>query len=127
MAADPWELLGVARGATPAAIRTAYRKLARDNHPDHGGSTERMAAINAAYEAIKDGSTPEPVRSPQAPSGWRMAWSPAASVYSTGSWRRARLKADPLNGEPRPGDYLGDDSWIARTYPPGDRTSGTGM
>lgn len=47
----PWhEVLGVAPGADKATIRAAYRKLAHRYHPDKGGSTERMAEINAAKD-----------------------------------------------------------------------------
>lgn len=52
---DPYETLGVAADATPEQIRTAYRKAASSAHPDrHGGDTERMQAVNAAYELLRD-------------------------------------------------------------------------
>lgn len=31
---DPYEVLGVQRGASTAAIKSAYRKLAKKHHPD---------------------------------------------------------------------------------------------
>ena len=31
---DPYEVLGVPRGANAAAIKSAYRKLAKKHHPD---------------------------------------------------------------------------------------------
>ena len=34
-------------------MRRAYRRLARLHHPDHGGSTEQMARVNAAYAAVR--------------------------------------------------------------------------
>jgi hypothetical protein len=46
-----WEILGLQPGASAAMIATAFRRLAMDNHPDHGGSTERMAEISAARDA----------------------------------------------------------------------------
>ncbi|MEO1419444.1 MAG: J domain-containing protein [Pseudomonadota bacterium] len=45
-----WSVLGVARGASRADIEQAYRDLAKRNHPDHGGSPDVMAKINAARE-----------------------------------------------------------------------------
>lgn len=38
---------------TRADAERAYRKRARVAHPDAGGSTERMAALNAAFEAAQ--------------------------------------------------------------------------
>ncbi|MCC5632883.1 J domain-containing protein [Nostoc sphaeroides CHAB 2801] len=48
-----WEVLGVSPGASDEEVREGYRKLARQHHPDNGGSDEQMAAINAAYEQAK--------------------------------------------------------------------------
>ncbi|MCC5611521.1 J domain-containing protein [Nostoc sp. CHAB 5834] len=46
-------MLGVSPGASDEEVREGYRKLARQHHPDNGGSDEQMAAINAAYEQAK--------------------------------------------------------------------------
>jgi hypothetical protein len=51
-ASDPYRLLGVKPSDTIDAIRERYKILARENHPDRGGSQERMQHINAAYEQI---------------------------------------------------------------------------
>lgn len=53
-AADCWSILGISGpGAAKDAITARFRELARHHHPDHGGSAETMARINAAYhEAI---------------------------------------------------------------------------
>ncbi|MGH6959955.1 MAG: TerB family tellurite resistance protein, partial [Dongiaceae bacterium] len=61
--ADPYAILGMARSATDAEIKAAWRKLARDNHPDKliakgvpaefiEIATEKLATINAAYDKI---------------------------------------------------------------------------
>src|SRR5215213_3895683 len=56
--ADYYELLGVQRGADDAAIKAAYRRLAKECHPDrHGGCTNqeaRFKEISEAYECLKD-------------------------------------------------------------------------
>src|SRR6188472_2391307 len=55
---DYYELLGVNRGADDAAIKSAYRKLAKECHPDrHNGcseQTERFKQISEAYDVLKD-------------------------------------------------------------------------
>ncbi|WP_199679262.1 J domain-containing protein [Nitrosovibrio sp. Nv6] len=44
-----WEVLGIGETATPEQIRSAYRSLASQHHPDKGGDHARMAEINLAY------------------------------------------------------------------------------
>ena len=33
-------------------LKAAYRRLAKQHHPDHGGSTEAMQEINNEYTAL---------------------------------------------------------------------------
>ena len=50
---DPYEILGVKRGASLGEIKAAYRRAAKERHPDRaGGSTERMTELNIAYAFI---------------------------------------------------------------------------
>jgi DnaJ-class molecular chaperone len=55
---DPYEVLGVPRGASAAAIKSAYRKLAKKHHPDNNKNdpkaAERFAEINTANEIVGD-------------------------------------------------------------------------
>ncbi|MEN3975870.1 DnaJ C-terminal domain-containing protein [Emcibacter sp. SYSU 3D8] len=58
MSEDPYKVLGVARDASQDAIRKAYRKLAKEAHPDlHPGdkkAEDRFKTISAAYDIIGD-------------------------------------------------------------------------
>ncbi|MET4806694.1 TerB family tellurite resistance protein [Limibacillus sp. MBR-115] len=62
-AEDPYHILGVTRETVPEAIKAAYRKLIRENHPDRlvaegmpqefvAMANEKMAKINVAYDRI---------------------------------------------------------------------------
>ena len=62
-AADPYNIIGVTRESSDAAIKATYRKLVRENHPDRliakgvpkefvDLATGKLAAINAAYDKI---------------------------------------------------------------------------
>lgn len=56
--ADPYTTLGVARGATEADIKKAYRKLAKELHPDKNKdnpkATERFSTVTQAYDLLSD-------------------------------------------------------------------------
>jgi len=49
-----YDILGVAKDATPAQIKKAYRKLAIKNHPDKGGDPEKFKKISVAYDTLSD-------------------------------------------------------------------------
>lgn len=62
-AADPWSVLGVTREMSDEALKSAYRKLVRENHPDALTAqgmpeefvqlaNERLAAINDAWDRV---------------------------------------------------------------------------
>lgn len=89
--ADPYAVLGVPADAAVADIRRAWLRLARANHPDHGGDPAAMQAVNEAWAVLGD-----PVR--------RRAWDREHGV--TGS-RATRTDPDPA---PHPDVDLLDDT-----------------
>lgn len=61
---DPYQLIGVSRDASDSDIKSAYRKLVIENHPDklmaqglpeefNETANRKLAAINAAYDTIQ--------------------------------------------------------------------------
>lgn len=55
---DPYDVLGLARSASEPEIKRAYRKLAKECHPDRRGddakAKARFSEISAAYEVLGD-------------------------------------------------------------------------
>ncbi len=49
---DPHEVLGVAVGADPVEVRAAWRRRARESHPDRGGDVEAFRRARAAFELL---------------------------------------------------------------------------
>ena len=58
---DPYAILGVTRAATAAEIKKAYRKLAKENHPDKNADNpkalEKFKAASSAYALLSDDKT----------------------------------------------------------------------
>lgn len=61
---DPYEVLGVSKGATQEEIKKAYRKLAKQYHPDNyvnnplaDLAAEKFKEINEAYEQLSGGGS----------------------------------------------------------------------
>ena len=57
---NPYDVLGVSKGASEADIKKAYRKLAKAYHPDRNQddakAKDRFAEANSAYEILGDGA-----------------------------------------------------------------------
>jgi curved DNA-binding protein CbpA len=85
---DPYASLGVARGATDAAIHAGYRAAVRRTHPDAGGSAAAFEAVQEAYELLRD---PRRRRAWDAghPDPWDARESPRRPATDAGAAHRA--------------------------------------
>jgi hypothetical protein len=107
-----YEVLGVSLGATTDEVRAAYRRAARDHHPDAGGDAARMSDLNAAWRVLGDpvrraaydrelarrpaDGPAEPRRpSPEGP-GVGGAWDSTAGVFRTAEEWAELVDDEPL-------------------------------
>jgi DnaJ-class molecular chaperone len=51
---DFYSTLGVSKSASQDEIKSAYRKLAKQHHPDLGGDADKFKSINEAYDVLGD-------------------------------------------------------------------------
>lgn len=49
-----FRVLGILANATPEEIKAAYRRRARETHPDHGGTSGDFGEVQEAYETLSD-------------------------------------------------------------------------
>jgi molecular chaperone DnaJ len=102
-------VLGLTPEASPAEIKAAYRALVKRHHPDAGGDDQRILALNAAWEALRDQVRGTVSGSGAAPA----AGAAAAGPIRTGSGRRRGASGDQLRLE-----------WLEQVYAPIDRLLG---
>ncbi|MFM2105947.1 MAG: hypothetical protein RL338_979 [Chloroflexota bacterium] len=114
-AADPYRVLGLAPGAPLDEVKRAYRRLAKEAHPDAAGTaaTARFIALQRAYESI--------VRTP---SGGRRPVSPRPRGRSGSAGAGAQGSAGPAGAGGTGSGSAGAGAGAASAGPGGSGATG---
>jgi curved DNA-binding protein CbpA len=110
---NPFTVLEIPLDATTDAIKAAWRRLARQHHPDVASGDEgverhanrRMAEINAAYQELSDPERRQrhrqaATRAARAGQAWEWAGATAAGGAPAGSDHRSGRVPQPRTGRP---------------------------
>lgn len=123
---DPFVVLELPRDANGTSIKAAWRRLARENHPDLATdpvaarrATRRMAEINAAYEQLRD-----PERREAARRASTAAESGSSRNGATPPFTKARPKSTPRARADRPVTGRLDTSAFFEAFAAGRRGGG---
>src|SRR5215212_11283453 len=104
MARDPYEVLGVAKKASEAEIKKAFRTLAKKYHPDtHGNdpkSVKRFQEVSSAYEVIGDKEKRAQYdRGEIDEAGQPKGFNPGAQGAGQAGWEQFRRQAGARGGD----------------------------
>lgn len=109
---DHYAVLGLSRQATAAEIKAAYRSLVKRHHPDAGGDQQRILALNAAWEVLRDGERRRRYDGITAAPPQPSAASGSKATAAAGGARRSSHHDQELA------------AWLQQVYAPVDRLLG---
>lgn len=91
---DPYEVLGVPRGASAEQINAAYKKLLRTYHST--GQANRIDELNAAYDAVIIGTQPHSGASYSSSNGGASDYSDIRAKINAGRLEDAQILLDGM-------------------------------
>jgi DnaJ-class molecular chaperone len=134
VAADPWTVLGLLAGASEEEIKRAFRRIARQSHPDVAGddasASARFAEARRAYELLRDpasrarvdGHATEPARGSFFDAFYRRTSSSSSGLddlvadFGTGSRRSAGRGGDATTTLDVPADVAAHGGTVEVRY-----------
>ena len=112
MARDPYQELGVSRGASHDEIRKAFRKLAKQHHPDtnpgNKAAEDRFKQVSAAFDIIGDAEKRKKFDAGEIDADGRETMRGYAGGAGGGSWGQQGGWNQSRNAESMEGADLGD-------------------
>lgn len=102
---DPFAVLGVDPDTPPDEVKAAWRRLAKEHHPDAGGSELSIKRINVAYEWLRDPSLRQLLLEARMARVARPAWSPDNAWGPGSAWAQGAVwpvDPDAVRQEPAP-------------------------
>jgi DnaJ-class molecular chaperone len=110
---DPYTVLGLSRSASEAEIKKAYRRLAKQHHPDHNANNPKAQAafseINAAYEILGDATKRGQFDRGEIGADGKPKFQGFEGFGAGGGPRQGGFGGNPFGGfQSGPGDPLGD-------------------
>ena len=110
MEKDLYEELGLKKNATRSEIKSSYRSLVKQHHPDAGGEKERFLAIQNAWETLND-----PIKKEQYD---RSFFSSSSSFDSINENWEGKINAKKYNSSIKDKEV---ETWIKQIYTPINR------